>query len=302
MIQLNYHHLYYFKTIATEGSISKAAVRLRLGQPTLSMQLKQFEEYLGHALFERRNRRLVLTEMGRMVLSYSNEIFRLGEEMVGAISERPTLKREKLHIGALDSVPKSIVAALVARAYSLGDCQITLLEGQGPELMDELANYRLDLVISNSASPSLSTEKIYARSLLKTPLIVVGTEKFLHIRKDFPKSLNSKPLLLPTAHSRVRHDIEYFFEANHLMMDLVAEAQDGSLLKELALAGHGLMVTSKVSVASELAQDKLYEMGTLTDYFEEIWLIAAQRTLQSPMAQALMKEGGAKGGSEHSSQ
>lgn len=112
MTPLNYHHLYYFKVIATEGSISKAAQKLLLGQPTLSMQLKQFEEVLGHSLFDRKNRSLVLTEMGQMTLSYANEIFRLGDEMMDAINDRPNTRKIRVQVGALDSVPKTLIKKL----------------------------------------------------------------------------------------------------------------------------------------------------------------------------------------------
>src|SRR5438105_4042655 len=110
MLPFNFHHLFYFKVIATEGSIAKASRKLRLGQPALSMQLKQFEDYLGHQLFERKNRSLVLTEMGRLVLGYSNDIFKIGEELMDAVSDRPSEKKMRLQIGALDSVSKRVMS------------------------------------------------------------------------------------------------------------------------------------------------------------------------------------------------
>ena len=90
---INYHHLYYFKTIAEEQSVSKAALKLRLGQPTLSAQLKQFEDVLGVQLFDRKHKRLILTEQGRIALQYSQNIFRLGDEMIDALNDR--IKPEK---------------------------------------------------------------------------------------------------------------------------------------------------------------------------------------------------------------
>ena len=97
---LNYHHLFYFRAIATEGSVIKAARKLRLGQPTLSTQLKQFEDNLGQQLFERKGRTLQLTEAGQMVLEYANEIFALGDEMVEAINDRLHSGRVDVTIGA----------------------------------------------------------------------------------------------------------------------------------------------------------------------------------------------------------
>ncbi len=127
---LNYHHLYYFRVIANEGGIAKAAEKLRLGQPTLSLQLKQLEEMVGKPLFERRNRKMILTEAGRSALDYANEIFRLGDEMLEVLKDRTINNQTHLQIGALDSVPKSVTLALVREAYKTGPCTVSILEGK----------------------------------------------------------------------------------------------------------------------------------------------------------------------------
>jgi LysR family transcriptional regulator, transcriptional activator of nhaA len=126
---LNYHHLFYFKTIAEEGSVSKAAARLRLGQPTLSAQLKQFEDAIGVQLFERQHKKLLLTEQGRVALEYAKGIFRMGSEMMEAVHDRVQSAKPLLAIGALDSVPKQAVLQLVRAALKISPCQITLVEG-----------------------------------------------------------------------------------------------------------------------------------------------------------------------------
>lgn len=290
MVQLNYHHLYYFKVIATEGSISKAAVKLRLGQPTLSMQLKQFEDTIGHKLFERVNRSLVLTEMGRLVLSYANEIFRMGGEMLEAIQDRPQQKKLKLHVGALDSVPKSLVKKLMQKALAFGNCTVTILEGEGPELIKDLLEHKLDLVLSNASAPSLTQERIYARSLVKMPLIVAGSDKFKNLSRNFPQSLSKQPFIFPTGHSRVRHEIEHYLEEQILDVDLIGETQDTSLMKALALSGEGLIVISEPAIQEHIDGKRLSKIGELEGYYEEIWLIAAQRKIQNPIAQSLLKD------------
>lgn len=288
--QLNYHHLFYFKVIATEGSISKAAQKLRLGQPTLSMQLKQFEEFLGHSLFDRKNRSLILTEMGQLVLSYANEIFRLGQEMVDAIHDRPEARKVRVQVGALDSVPKSLIKAIMDRAFQEKNCQITVLEGEGPELMDDLINHRLDLVISNASPPSLTTEKLFAKSLSKMPLIVCGAPKYAKLSQGYPQSLSGQAFIFPTVHSRVRNEIEHYLEAEKVQVDMIAETQDTSLLKALALDGRGLVVIAESAVKDFLKDGTLVKIGDLGKKYEELWLISAHRKIQNPVANMLMKE------------
>src|SRR6186713_1734881 len=81
---LNYHHLLYFWTAAREGGVTRAAKKLRLAQPTVSEQIKRLEQLLGAELFERRGRTLVLSEFGRTVYGYADEIFSLGRELLDA--------------------------------------------------------------------------------------------------------------------------------------------------------------------------------------------------------------------------
>ncbi len=290
MNQLNYHHLFYFKVIATEGSISKAAQKLRLGQPTLSMQLKQFEEFIGHTLFERKNRSLILTEMGQMVLSYANEIFRLGDELVDAMNDRPHARKIKLQVGALDSVPKNLIKALMEKAFETKECQITVLEGEGPELMEDLVNHRLDLVVSNGGPLAKTTEKLYAKSLAKFPLLVVGAPRFESLQKSFPKSLEAAPFIFPTIHSRVRNEIEHYFETERIHVDMIAETQDTSLLKALAMDGRGLIVVAENAVQENLKDGSLIQIGRLGSKYEELWLISAHRKIQNPVANLLMRD------------
>lgn len=289
MLKFNYHHLYYFRTIATEGSISKAAAKLLLGQPTLSMQLKQFEEFLGHELFERRNRSLVLTEMGRVVLNYANEIFRLGDEMLDTIRDRPSEKKILLQVGALDSVPKALTQELVFRALEIMPSQISVFEGEGNALMQDLLEHRLDLVLSNAPAPSFIEKKLFSKSLCKMPLIVVGAPAFGKYQRDFPNSLRQQNFVLPTAHSRVRHDFEHFLESNQLSVNVLAETQDTSLLLSMALAGKAMTVMAAPAVADFLQTNKLVKIGDLKSYFEEIWLIASQRKMQNPLGEKLLK-------------
>ena len=147
---LNYHHLYYFRTIAMQGGIAKAAEKLRLGQPTLSTQLKQLEEMVGKPLFERRNRKMILTEAGKAALDYANEIFRLGDEMIEVLQDRTSGNQTHLQVGALDSVPKNVILSLVMEAYKISStCTVSILEGKGDELFRELYNHKIDLILSN---------------------------------------------------------------------------------------------------------------------------------------------------------
>lgn len=282
---LNYHHLFYFRTIATEGGIAKAAEKLRIGQPTLSTQLKQLEETVGKRLFERRNRKLVLTEAGKAALDYSNEIFRLGDEMVEVLKDRNPQNQVHLQIGALDSVPKDVLLAIVTAAYKISPCTVSILEGKGDELLRELRAHRIDLIVSNFSFQAAEEARIFSRSAGKLPVYVYGSGKFKNLRRSFPGSLQGQPFVLPTAHSKLRQDIDHFFKLNDIYIVPVAETQDTSLQKLLAAHGIGLAPFSEAGRAKE---ENLIRLGRLEAVHEEVWLISAQRKLENPVAAKLM--------------
>ncbi len=282
---LNYHHLYYFRAIANEGGIARAAEKLRLGQPTLSSQLKQLEDMVGKPLFDRRNRKLVLTEAGKGALDYANEIFRLGDEMLEMLKDRTPEDQPHLQIGALDSVPKSVILSLVMKAYKISPCMVSILEGKGDELFRELRAHKIDLIVSNYPSPVQEGASLYAKSLARLPVSVYGAKKFKALKKGFPESLNGKPFVFPTAHSKLRHDLTHYFKVHGLHALPVAETQDTSLQKLLAEHGVGLAPLSEVEGEKD---ESLVRIGRLKDVYEDIWLISAQRKLENPIAAKLM--------------
>jgi LysR family transcriptional activator of nhaA len=278
---LNYHHLYYFRVIALEGSIAKAAKRLRLGQPTLSTQLKQFEEAIGHELFERRQKRLHLTESGRAALEYANEIFRLGDEMLEVLDDRKLVDRVEIQIGAIDTVPKNLTLRLVEKAQATRSCTVHIAEGRGDE-------HRLDLVISN-APPGTGDSGLFARSIAKMPVVVCGARPYVHLRKGFPGSLEGAPFVLPTQHSRLRQDIDHYLKLRGIRPNVAVEVQDTALQKLLATHAIGVTVIAEPAAAELMESKELFALGRLDDIYEELWLIAAERRLENPVAAQLMK-------------
>lgn len=284
---LNYHHLYYFRTIATEGSIARAAEKLRLGQPTLSAQLKQLEDNLGTPLFERKHKKLLLTEQGRKALDYSNEIFRLGSEMQEVLQDRAAPTRTHLAVGALDSVPKAVILKLTQAAYELENCVVSVLEGSGNELVRELLLHRIDLVLSNSLPAVADLERIRSRRLVKAPVVVCGAPKFKGLRRDFPHSLQQMPFVLPTRHSKLRHDMEHYLKGAGITVDAVAETQDISFQLLLGAEGVGLIPVPEFAVSDAIKKKTLVEIGRLPAVHEEIFLLGADRKIENPVATKL---------------
>ena len=83
--QLNFNHLFYFWRVAKLGHLTQAAQELHTSQSAVSTQIRQLEERLGEELFLREGRRLLLTDTGQLVLAYAENIFGLGQEMLGRL-------------------------------------------------------------------------------------------------------------------------------------------------------------------------------------------------------------------------
>ena len=287
---LNYHHLYYFYTIAQEGTIAKASKRLRIGQPALSTQLKQLESSLGHPLFIREQQRLIINPFGRQVMEYATEIFRLGRELQEFAKEGPDdVQRVTLQIGALDSVPKDIVHQLVTRAYEIKDCYVSVVEAGVEDLLNELKQHRLHLVIANTPAPIAPRSQFYSRSIGEMPVIVCGAPKFAKLKKKFPDSLNGVPFIIPSRHSKLSFDIAQYFEARALKPRIIGDSMESELDKRLALSGHALIAIAEQSVKRIIDDGALVKLGLLEGVSEHVWLTAVRRHVPNPVAAELIQ-------------
>lgn len=286
---MNYHHLFYFKTIAEEGSVSKAAEKLRLGQPTLSAQLKQFEDAMGVQLFERHHKKLVLTEQGKVALDYSKSIFKMGSEMVEVLHDRLKPNLPTLHVAALDSVPKQIILQLVKAAYKLCRCQISISEGKSDELIRELVSHRVDLVMTNFLPTGIDAKGLFPRQITKKSVGFYGAPKFKPLRKGFPQSLSGLPMILPTYDSKLRFDLDHWAKAQEIELNVIAETQDIGMKKLMAVNEMGLIPTAQHTVTRQVLSGELIELGQLQGVHEELFLVSAHRKIENPIAARLMK-------------
>lgn len=284
---INYHHLYYFKIIAEEGSVSKAAQKLRLGQPTLSAQLKQFEDNLGVQLFDRQHKKLALTEQGRVALDYSKNIFKMGSEMYEVLHDRLKPLKPSLHLGALDSVPKQIILQLVTQALKIAPCQITLSEGKTDELIRELSAHRMDMMVTNFLPTGTDGRELYHKSITKKNVSFYGSPKFKNLRKGFPQSISGQPMILPTYDSKLRQDLDHWSKLNQIEMNIITESQDISVKKLMAVSDLGLIPTATHTVTGQILRGELVKIGQLQGVYEELFLVTAQRKIENQIASKL---------------
>jgi len=289
MAWLNYHHLYYFWITAIEGSINGASKKLGIGQPTISTQIKNLEGSLNQNLFQRKGQRLILTEAGKAVLEYANKIFTLGNELMEVVKDGTFSKRTHIQFGALDSVPKSFSQSLIRSAQKISPCTISVLEGEGDYLFRELEAHRIDLVLSNFP-PTIGNKKEYfSRLLAKFPISIFGTKKYQSLKRKFPQSLKGQPFIMPSLHSKLRHDLNHFLKINDITVDVIIETQDTSIQKLLGIEEMGLVPLPDFAGKELVKEGKLIKIGTLKGVMESFWLVSSPRKIPNPIADSLMK-------------
>jgi LysR family transcriptional activator of nhaA len=255
MTWLNYQHLLYFWHVVREGTITAACQRLRLAQPTISVQLKTFEKTLGHPLFERQGKHLALTDAGRMTYRYANEIFALGQELLDGLEGRPVEGRTPLRVGIADVVSKYVARMLLRPALrSPEPALISCFEGKPAALVASLAIHDLDLVISDSPVPPEVKLKGFNHLLGESDVFVVGTKDLARkYRRKFPQSLDAAPFLLPTPNTSLRRSLDHWFVSQGIRPQTVAEFEDTALLRVFGESGDGLFVLPAV-IEEEIRQ------------------------------------------------
>ena len=284
MTWLNYHHLLYFWTVVQEGGIAAASRKLHVGRPSISMQLKSLESFFGAPLFTRRGRYLELTETGKLVHGYAEEIFRTGRELVDAVRGRPTGRPHLFRVGIADVMAKIVAFRLLAPALE-SDARVRLecREDQPDRLFAELALHEIDLVLSDSALPPGLDIRAYNHVVGKsTTTLFAIPELARKLRGRFPASLASAPFLLPSRNTAIRASLDRWLEEQDVRPTIVGEFEDSALLKVFGQAGHGVFPAPTV-VADEVAkQYGVRPVGVLESVRETFYAISPERRVKHP--------------------
>jgi len=286
---LNYHHLLYFWTVARLGSVSGAAVELRLAQPTISGQIRALEDTLGEKLFHRVGRRLALTEAGRVAFRYADEIFTLGREFMDAIRGRPTSRPLPLAVGVADAVPKLIAYRLLEPVLRLPEpIRLVCREDRTDRLLADLAVHSLDVVISDSPVGPTVKVKAFNHLLGECGITFFGAAKLAAAhRRGFPRSLDGAPMLLPTEGTALRRSLDQWFATLDVRPLVTSEFEDTALLKVFGQEGAGIF-PGPTAIENEIRRQFGVSVVGRTDAVQErFYAITVERRLKNPAVAAI---------------
>lgn len=286
---LNYHHLLYFWTVARLGSVARATEELYLAQPTISAQIRALEESLGEKLFTRVGRNLVLTEVGRTVFRYADEIFSLGRELSDTLKGRSIGRPVRFVVGIADVLPKLIAHRLLEPALSLPDpLRIVCYEGKSERLLAELAVHGLDLVLTDAPIGPTVKVRAFNHLLGECGISIFGTAKLASTyRRQFPRSLEGAPFLFPTENTASRRALDQWFEAEQIHPLMMGEFEDNALLKVFGQSGMGLFAGPSVIEAEIRRQYGVQVVGRIDAIRERFYAISVERKLKHPAVVAI---------------
>lgn len=284
MRHLNYNHLYYFWMVAREGSIAAATEVLHVTPQTISSQLKLLQEAVGQPLFNRAGRGLALTETGKIVKEYADEIFSVGAELAHRIRSGEPTRRTVLNVGIVNSIPKLVVCRVLAPAMAIAEpFRVVVREDSFEELLGDLAVHHIDLLLSDRAIPPGMNVRAYNHVLGESDIAFFAREADAdRFENDFPASLEDTPTLLPIASSATRRALDDWFERVGVSPRIVGEFEDNALLKTFGEAGLGVF-PAPTAIAAEIEQMfGSRPIGIAESVKETYYAISAERKLKHP--------------------
>ena len=289
MAWFNYHHFYYFWTTARLGSFSAAAKQLNLSRPTISAQLKQFEETLGKSLFDRSSRSIKLSEFGQIAFGYAEEIFTSGQEFQDLLAGNLSFKPSRFRVGTPDAMPKLITYRLLKPTLNLPHkLQISCVEGKLDDLLAELAVHRLDLVLSDSPVGPTMNVKAYNHLLGESGVSFFATSDDVEKHSaSFPDCLGLLPLLQPIETTSIRRNLNHWFTKLGIQPQTRAEFEDSALMKVFGQAGEGVFPAPTAIEKDVCSQYNVKVLGRTVEIRECFYAISVERRIKHPAVLAI---------------
>ena len=268
----------------------RAAEELMVSQPTISTQLKELEESLGHRLFDRVGRGLVLTEAGRVAFNYANEIFSLGQELVNALEHRTADRPLRLAVGIVDVIPKTVAMRLLKPATQMTHAvRLTCHEDKGDRLLADLAARRLDVVISDGPIGAGHAFEGFNHLLGECGMSFFAADDLARkYRRGFPKCLDGAPMLLPSSHTSVRRALDLWLDSLRIHPVVVADFDDAALMSSFGQDGAGIFPAPSIVESRIQREMGVRLVGRTTVVKERFYAVSLEEKPKHPAVLAIL--------------
>lgn len=281
---INYKHLHYFWVAAKQGGISRASELLHITPQTISGQITLLEDHLGKKLFRKAGRKLELTDTGRLVLSYADEIFSLGNELQESLHQQSAYRPLVFRVGIADVIPKSVAYRLLSPVLDLPEnIRLICRENSTEQLLAELALHRIDMVIADTPIPENINVSGHSYPLGECGVTFLATDKLAKkFRAGFPQSISDAPLLVPSEVNMLRSRLDAWLDKMRLYPRILGEFDDSALMKTFGYAGVGVFVVPSAIADEVMHQFKVKKVGEITEVKEHFFAITVERRASHP--------------------
>ena len=290
MPYLNYHHLKYFRAIARQGGLTKAAEHLNVSPSSLSVQLKALEEQLGHALFLREGKSLLLTDAGKIALSYAESVFKSGDDLLATMRGLSTDKRKILRIGAVANLSRNFQLSFLRNLIIQEDVEIIIHSGNFSELLNQLQSLSIDLLLSNQAAPVEINSEWKNKLISDQSVSLIGHKQGIKQKKkiNFPAGLEGLSLVLPGRGCAIRSAVDRIVGDAGVKIKILAEVDDMAMLRLIVRDSKAFTIVPPVVVIDELKTGELVEYAQIPEIKESFFCITKEQKFPNPVLKDLL--------------
>jgi LysR family transcriptional activator of nhaA len=290
MPYLNYHHLKYFRAIARQGGLTKAAEHLNVSPSSLSVQLKALEEQLGHALFLREGKSLLLTDAGKIALSYAESVFKSGDDLLATMRGLSTDKRKILRIGAVANLSRNFQLSFLRNLIIQEDVEFIIHSGNFSELLNQLQSLSIDLLLSNQAAPVEINSEWKNKLISDQSVSLIGHKQGIKQKKkiNFPADLEGLSLVLPGRGCAIRSAVDRIVGDAGVKIKILAEVDDMAMLRLIVRDSKAFTIVPPVVVIDELKTGELVEYVQIPEIKESFFCITKEQKFPNPVLKDLL--------------
>ena len=283
-MDLNYNHLKYFWAVAHEGNLTKAADKLHIAQSALSIQLKTLQKQIGHDLFKKEGKKLVLTEAGRMALDYADEIFNTGSELLSRLKDEGKVTKQVVKIGVITTLSRNFQFLFLKPLFENPDVELIIISDNYEALLDKLEAHELDVILANNIPKVRSSASSWVAHLISDQEVsLIGRPS----KKEYPKKLKTilenYPLNLPSYKNHIRVTFDSLIDKLDVEPKILTEVDDMAMLRLVAMNKIGLTLAPPIVVRDELLKKTLVEVKKIPDLRENFYAITAKRKFQNSL-------------------
>ncbi len=288
MHSLNFHHLRMFWVISEAGGLTAAARKINVSPSTLSIQLKELEQRVGSPLFVRENKKLTLTETGRLVRDHCEVIFRTANELTRALGRSSSHRPLSIRVGSTATLSRNFQIEFLRPLLERMDIEIELRSASLNDLLAGLRDHTIDIVLSNLPAPHAAETGWHSTLVHQQAVSLVGNPQSGRGKLKFPDCMKSMPVMLPSSQSNIRVTFDQLMAQYEIEPNIVAESDDMSMLRLLAGSRPGLTLVPAVVVRHELETGALVERCRIPEIQERFYAITRERRFPNPLAIELL--------------